>query len=113
MMSSKAKLNFSVDSIILVAFVLTAVSGILLWVVLPHGGFQGGRNALYYQRLVLSRAGWLALHEWAGLVVIGGVAIHFLLHWDWLVCMTRRLLGIGKRHRSLSQAQATSCPLPE
>ena len=42
-MFNKAKLNFVVDAVILVAFLAATVSGVVLLTV-PHGGYQGGRN---------------------------------------------------------------------
>ena len=65
-MFSRAKLNFVVDAIILLAFLAAAVSGIVL-LTQPHGGFQGGRNPNFGQTvLLLSRDGWNDVHIWGG-----------------------------------------------
>lgn len=35
----------------------------------------------------------LTLHEWGGLVLAAALLIHILLHWKWVVAVTRRFLG--------------------
>ncbi|MDY7041393.1 MAG: DUF4405 domain-containing protein [Chloroflexota bacterium] len=90
-MSNKAKLNFTVDVLIFVAFVLSAISGLLLFA-MPHGGYQGGRNPAYYQTvLFLSRAAWNDLHVWSSFVMVAGAVVHLLLHWKWIACMIKKM----------------------
>jgi len=89
-----AKANYVVDVIIGIGFLLSAVSGIV-FLFAGSGGYQGGRNPHYMtQMLFLSRDAWKDVHTWSSLVMIAGVALHFALHWKWLVCMTRRLFKI-------------------
>jgi hypothetical protein len=92
-MFSKAKLFFVVDAIILVAFLASAISGLVL-LTMPHGGYQGGRN-LDYGRTVfyLNRDGWNDVHVWGSLAMMGGIAVHLALHWKWVVYMLKRSLG--------------------
>jgi hypothetical protein len=35
----------------------------------------------------------LAVHEWSGLAIGGALAVHVILHWKWVVGVTRKLLG--------------------
>ena len=49
-MSKKAKLNYAVDVVIGLAFILSALSGLVLF--FAPSGYQGGRN-LYYLQSVL------------------------------------------------------------
>lgn len=35
----------------------------------------------------------MALHEWMGLAIGGALAVHMLLHWSWIVAVTRKLTG--------------------
>jgi hypothetical protein len=37
----------------------------------------------------------LTVHEWFGLAFGGAIAAHLVLHWDWSVHVTRRLVGRG------------------
>ena len=76
---SKAQRHYWLDIALGLLSVLLAISSFLLWVVLPRG---------YHQTRTL----WIFIHKWGGLA-IGVIALaHVLLHWQWLVCMTRRQL---------------------
>ena len=35
----------------------------------------------------------IAIHEWLGLAGAAAVVVHLLLHWEWIVGVTRRFLG--------------------
>jgi hypothetical protein len=91
-MFSKAKLNFVVDVMILIAFIAATLSGLILMTML-HGRSQGGRNpALNQTVLLLTRHEWNDLHASASLAMIAGIVVHLALHWRWIVCMVRRLV---------------------
>ena len=85
----KARLNLLVDVATGIAFLVEVVSGFVLWLVLPHGGYQGGRNPLYGQTFILSRDGWLTLHDWFAPATILGVLVHLALRWRWIYHMLR------------------------
>jgi len=57
--------------------VLLAVSSFLLWVVFPRG-YYGARTV------------WVLIHKWGGFAVGVAALAHLILHWRWLVRMTRR-----------------------
>ena len=60
-MSKKAWRDFAVDSVIAVAFILSALGGIVLY--LAPGGYQGGRNPYYGREvLFLGHDAWNGLH---------------------------------------------------
>ena len=81
---NKAKLNYWLDAAIGVAFLLSAISGLVF--LLPAGLSSGSRI------LGLSTQAWDALHVWSSLAMIAGVLMHLVLHWKWIVSMTRRTL---------------------
>jgi hypothetical protein len=83
---SKAKVNYWVDLLILVAFGLAGLSGIVLLLI------PGGRGATQSIAMGLPRAAWIELHDWTGIASMLGVFLHFVLHWSWLTCMTRHVL---------------------
>ena len=87
-MFSKNKLNFWLDIIIFIAFVVTAITGLLLWLALPSG--QGNGPLVLGG---LTRSEWIDLHVWAGLAMLGGTILHLVLHWRWIVCITQRFFG--------------------
>jgi hypothetical protein len=103
---SKAKLNYLVDVVIGLAFVLSALSGIVLF--FAPSGYQGGRNPFYQQDvLLLSTHTWDTLHTWGSMAMIAGVGAHLAMHWNWMVCMTRKALTAK---RSLGKEPA-ACPI--
>jgi len=90
-LARQARINFSLNTVLFVAFFLANLSGLIIWLVLPSGGFQGGRNPFYNATLLsLTRHQWQDLHLWAGLAMIVILINHLVLHWDWLVCVARR-----------------------
>ncbi len=92
---NKGKLNYIVDVVIGLGFLISAGTGILL-VFKPGGGFQGGRNTAF-EVLGLSVHWWKDLHTWSSILMAAGVAGHLLLHMKWISCMTRNIFGGGKK----------------
>jgi cytochrome b subunit of formate dehydrogenase len=94
-MSSKTKLNYAVDLVIGIAFIFSALSGLVLF--FAPSGYQGGRNPSYLEPvLLLSRQAWDIIHTWSSIAMISGVGAHLVLHWEWMVCVTKRLLRSPK-----------------
>ena len=91
MKRNRAKVNFFADAILAIAFLAEVVSGFVLWAVLPSGGYQGGRNVAYGQTFIISRSGWLSLHDWFALIMGIVVVVHLVLHWRWIYRMSRTL----------------------
>ena len=105
-MSKKARINLAVDSVIAVAFLLSALSGIILYLV--PGGYQGGRNPNYGREILgLGHHTWSDLHTWASFVMITGVGLHLALHWRWIVCTVKKTLHLGQERVS-----GRACPVP-
>ena len=82
----KAKLNYWVDVSIGVSFVLSAVSGLIF--LLPVGSGAGLNSGFLGIRYSL----WDQLHTWSSLAMMAGVLAHLVLHWNWIVGMTRKML---------------------
>jgi hypothetical protein len=90
-LARQARVNFSLDSLLFVAFFLASLSGLVVWLVLPSGGYRGGRNPFYNASLLgLTRHSWNDLHLWAGLAMMAVLAVHLTLHWKWVMCVLRR-----------------------
>jgi hypothetical protein len=88
----KVYLNYALDAVIAVAFVASALSG-LAFLVMGDGGYQGGRNAAFATVFLgIPRASWSDLHLLSSLVMMAGVFMHFVLHWKWIVCVTKQLM---------------------
>ena len=102
---SKTRLNYWIDVAIGFFFILSALSGLLLF--FYPSGYQGGRNPYYGQTiLLLTTHQWDALHTWSSIGMIAGVGAHLVLHWKWMLCMTRKLFERPKVRA------VESCPLP-
>jgi len=87
--SRGAKINIAVDTAIAVSFVVTAVSG-LYFLFAPSGGYQGGRNPGWQSGWLFSRATWDLLHTWGAVLLIIAAMLHFIIHWRWIVNVSRR-----------------------
>jgi len=93
---SKAWINYAVDILIAVAFVVAGVTAVIL-LLSPSGGFQGGRNPRFAARaLSTSHTVLRDLHDWSGIAMMAGVLLHLVLHAKWISCMTRNLFR-GRR----------------
>ncbi|PKO13775.1 MAG: hypothetical protein CVU39_17265 [Chloroflexi bacterium HGW-Chloroflexi-10] len=60
--SNKTLLNLTIDVLFLVAFLV----------------------------VIDANATGIAIHEWLGMGIVGVILIHVLLHWDWVVKVTKR-----------------------
>lgn len=86
----KATLNYIVDCGIALAFLLSAVSGLVFLVPLTWLNLSPEVTPAF---LGVSLRVWNDLHTYASLAMIGGVILHLILHWTWIMTMTRRTFG--------------------
>jgi hypothetical protein len=94
---NKARLNYLLDAVIGVAFLVSSLTGVA-FMLMGSGGYQGGRNPGFATSLLgIGREAWSDLHTWASLVMIAGVFVHLVLHWKWIVCVTRQMLPSRSR----------------
>lgn len=88
------KMNYVVDFLMTISFIVTAISGLILFFFLPSGVKQGS----YQTFLGIIKGNWSVVHDWSGIVFIILGVLHFILHWNWIVSMTKNLFKkkIGK-----------------
>jgi hypothetical protein len=90
---SRARTNYLVDVGIGIAGLLSAFSGLVfLWPGDPTTGILG-----------ISYQAWSSLHTWSSLAAIVGIGLHTVLHWNWMVAMTRQMFW-PTRQRQESKA---------
>lgn len=89
----KAQLNYWIDVSIAVTFILSAISGLVF--LLPVD-FESGILGISYSL-------WNQLHTWSSVGMIAGVLAHLMLHWKWIISMTKKMLF---RERDLSKSTA-------
>lgn len=82
---NKPIVNYVVDALMAVSFVVTAVSGVVMFFFLPDQVRGGGFNQFFG----ITKSTWKVYHDWSGLLMIILVLIHLILHWNWMVCMTK------------------------
>ena len=88
----KLKINYLVDFLALVSFAITALSGLVIKFFMPSGIRQGRLQEF----LGIQKGIWSEIHDWAGILLIVCVIIHLILHWNWIVCMTKNIFQSDK-----------------
>ncbi len=78
----KANVNFVVDFSALVGFLMLVSTGLLMYTVLPP---RSGRSMVWG----LTRHQWGDIHFWVSMIFLGLVAVHTLLHWNWITSMVK------------------------
>ncbi len=74
--------NFWLDLILFVTFLSTVLSGLLLWLPIPH---QAAAVILGFNHYF-----WLATHICSGLASVAGGIVHVIWHRKWLKALRRR-----------------------
>ena len=93
----RTTLNFWTDALAFIGFVFLTTSGILLRYQLPPGSGRmdamgGGQRAQEKSVSVLwglTRHEWGDVHYYVALGLMAVLAFHLVLHWKWIVCVTR------------------------
>ena len=88
--------NFVLFILLFLSGLFHAISGFVLWIVLPHGqGYRGGRGLeLVDNTFIWQRDTWIDLHDWTAVALVVLIIIHLILHWKWIWYMTRKSLSI-------------------
>jgi hypothetical protein len=77
------KVNLVVDAVLFVAFIVVMLSGLLVSrVVLGVFGIQGAPGGV-----------WRVLHSLSADIAMWALAVHFALHWGWIVDTAKRLFS--------------------
>jgi len=94
--------NYIIGTIMFLLAAFEAVSGFVLWLVLPRGGegYMGGRGGEGYMggrgggsiaagTFLWPRDTWVDLHNWVGVALVVVVVLHLVLHRRWIVYTTK------------------------
>jgi hypothetical protein len=84
----KTKLNYWVDILIGAALIVSSISGLVFLPPTVSSAFLG-----------ISYRTWDRVHTLSSLMMIAGAGLHLLLHWKWLVTMTKRMLVPSREKR--------------
>jgi len=94
------RFNAVVNIIILLFFVISAISGIIIWLILPGGyGFGWGQSKLFQDAgetlskkfLELSLHNWMSIHIYSSIIFLILVVLHDILHWKWFKSLPKIL----------------------
>jgi hypothetical protein len=81
----RQKINYFVDILLFIAFLITGITGLIMWRLLI---VNLGMANLYF---ILPMGKIRLWHEWASFAMLILILIHLILHWNWMVFNTRRL----------------------
>ena len=79
----RPKLNFIIDIIAFIGFVLLTTTGILMRYVLIPGS---GKHALIWG---MDRHDWGTIHFWISILFFSILALHLFTHWKWIVSLIK------------------------
>jgi cytochrome b subunit of formate dehydrogenase len=84
-MGKKAKINYIVDVMFLIMFVISAVSGFAL--------MRPEEERMMTTTAVIdgNHATISDIHIFSSFLMVAGVIVHLVLHWKWMVTMTRNM----------------------
>jgi hypothetical protein len=78
MANGKALKLWTVNVISFILFVILCITGLINWLVLPRGYEARGNFLVSLRHLFVD------VHEWTGLIFMGMVVIHIVLHWPYI-----------------------------
>jgi len=88
---NKNKVNYWIDFVMLLTFIGSAVSGLILW-----GGFSRGFHRGQTIFLGMVKHQWKQFHLVLGFILLIVVFIHILLHSKWIIKMTKNIFKKAK-----------------
>lgn len=91
-LSRRTRIHWLVNAGVFISGFITALSGIY-FLFYPSGGYEGGRNAAYGVTILFDRSTWDDIHTWSGVIMVIMIALHVIIHWDWIKMMAKRVLS--------------------
>ncbi len=85
-LNDRSMSNLILNVIVGLSFLLTSISGVYFMFV------QSSRWSLD-PMIFFPKTTWSLLHTWSGVIFIAAATIHLVIHWRWVVNVTRRMLG--------------------
>ena len=92
--SAQTRNNWWIDLTLFSSGIVVFFSSIY-FLILPVGGYKGGRNPMYGITILFERHTWGDIHIWGSVAMLAVAALHIPLHWSWIVNMTKRVFKIA------------------
>lgn len=93
----RVEIRYSINLILLVTFAVSAVSGYILWFILPPGKFSF---------LGVTRRDWIVVHMWSSLIFTFSLIAHLVINMGWMVKVTKKLF-FSKEERGANESICT------
>jgi len=87
---NRTKINYWIDVGLAISFFTCFITGLIKWPGLIKIIGTSAYKILHFRNISL-------LHDWAGLVMGLLVFVHLILHWKWIVAVTKSIFGRGKK----------------
>jgi heme/copper-type cytochrome/quinol oxidase subunit 4 len=87
MEKNKAKINYIIDFLMALCFLIVAIS-LILFLFYP----SGPRGRWQQTANIFGGCGLKQVHSIFGILMVLFVIFHFILHWKWIVLMAKNLL---------------------
>ena len=101
-LNPRGRFNLGINFTLGLGFLITSLSGIYFLFV------TGGQNTAD-PLFLFSRQIWDTLHTWGGVVMILAAVIHFAIHWNWVVKVSRGVLtGLKQSPRQIGSDNSAS-----
>lgn len=82
----------AVDLLALVALIVMAGSGLVLYLFWPTGSGGAGKNPYYFSDFLgFDHQGWVLIHDWSALVFVILMVIHLAMHYRFMMNMIENL----------------------
>ncbi len=82
---NKSKINYIIDFLAGIFFVVSAFSGLAMLIYMPSGVRQGRLQEF----LGIQKEAWIGVHNGSSVILVVLVIIHLILHWNWIAHMTK------------------------
>lgn len=97
-MKAKARQNFIIDGIMFIVMMALTGTGLLTRYVLLSGK---AAKAVYGQKVEMSMLGigkdsWHTIHLYLGIILLGLLLLHIVLHWKQIVALFRKFIVSDK-----------------
>lgn len=84
---NKKKINLSIEVLIFMTFLFLAVTGLVF-------RFAPAERQVEQP--------WLILHYWIGMLMLGSIAVHLVLHWQWIKAVATRFFKKTSRQARIN-----------
>lgn len=105
MAQGRTRTLFVIDVIIAIALVVAGMSALAFLV--PYSTIEFSTSSAAPTFLGVTYGTWRTVHLYAGLAMIIGGLVHFLMHWSWLMRTAKGMVS-GTKRVSSAQAQRVS-----